>query len=60
MIRAMPTEAEVENIVNEILASQAKLKLSATEFLELEEAQGKVKELQEKMYNPISINDYKE
>jgi len=60
LIKAMPTEQEVENVVNEILASKAKSKLSDIELLELQEAQEKVKELQEKMYDPTSINQYKE
>lgn len=60
LIRAMPSEQEVENIVNEILASKAKNKLDASEFQELTEAQAKVKELQEKMYNPVAIDRYQE
>ncbi|SEN41840.1 ATP-dependent nuclease [Niastella yeongjuensis] len=60
LIRAMPTEEEVENVVNEILASKAKSKLSEGELLELQKAQEKVKELQEKMYDPTSINNYKD
>ena len=60
LIKAMPTEQEVENVVNEILASKAKLALGADEFQELIEAQDKVKELQEKMYNPESIDTYKD
>ena len=60
LIKAMPTEQEVENVVNEILASKAKQKLSEEEFSELTDAQEKVKQLQEKMYNPISINEYQQ
>lgn len=60
LIKAMPTEQEVENVVNEILASKAKTALGAEEFQELNDAQNKVKELQEKMYNPASIDNYKE
>jgi putative ATP-dependent endonuclease of OLD family len=60
LIKAMPTEQEVESIVNEILASKAKNKLSEKEFKELKEAQEKVQSLQEKMYNPASIGKYKE
>lgn len=60
LIKAMPTEQEVENVVNEILASKAKQKLSEEEFSELTDAQEKVKELQAKMYNPNSINKYEE
>lgn len=60
LIKAMPTEQEVENVVNEILASKARMKLGEDEFAELAAAQTKVKELQEKMYNPESIDTYKE
>jgi putative ATP-dependent endonuclease of OLD family len=60
LIKAMPTEQEVENVVNEILASKAKDKLSDEDFAELQEAQTKIKDLQEKMYNPKSIDQYKE
>lgn len=60
LIKAMPTEEEVETVVNEILAAKAQLVLSAEQFTELITAQNKVKELQEKMYNPLSINKYKE
>jgi predicted ATP-dependent endonuclease of OLD family len=60
LIKAMPTEAEVENVVNEILASKAKSKLDEKELVELKVAQQKIKDLQEKMYNPVSINAYEE
>ncbi len=60
LIKAMPSEQEIENVVNEILASKAKSKLSEDEFHELTEARDKVKNLQEKMYNPVSIASYQE
>ena len=60
LIKAMPTEQEVENVVNEILASKAKSKLSESEFGELQKAQETVRELQAKMYNLESIEAYKE
>lgn len=60
LIKAMPTEKEVEDVVNEILASKAKAKLNEDEFAELSAAQEKVKELQEKMYNSESIEKYEE
>jgi putative ATP-dependent endonuclease of OLD family len=60
LIKAMPTELEIEGVVNEILASKAKAKLDEKELAELITAQGKVQELQEKMYNPVSIGKYKE
>lgn len=59
VIKAMPTEEEVEKVVNEILASKAKLKLDHGELDELTKAQDTIKELQDKMYNPVSIQDYK-
>lgn len=58
LIKAMPSEQEVESIVNDILAAKAKSKLNEKECAELATAQEKVKELQEKMYNPISIQKY--
>lgn len=58
-IKAMPTEVEVEEIVNNILSSIAKEKLGNAELEELTHAQEKVKELQDKMYNPTVINNYK-
>lgn len=60
LIKAMPSELEVENVVNEILASKAKSKLNAEELVELQEAQNKLKDLQSKMYNPVTIDKYKE
>ncbi len=60
LIKAMPTESEVENVINEILSSKAKSKLNESEFAELQQAQEKIKSLQDKMYNPISINAYKD
>ncbi len=60
LIKAMPTEEEVEKVVNEILKSKARSKLSEADFEALSNAQKVVKEMQEKMYNPVSINDYKE
>lgn len=58
-IKAMPTEEEVEKVVNEILAAKAKLKLTESELHELKLAQKTVKELQDKMYNPETILRYK-
>lgn len=60
LIKAMPTEQEVETVVNEILASKAKSHLSGEEFEELSTAQETVKALQAKMYNQVSIDKYKE
>lgn len=59
-INAMPTEQEVEKVVNDILSSKAQARLSDKEFTELKEAQAKVQDLQDKMYNPASIDEYQE
>ncbi|MGN8072648.1 ATP-dependent nuclease [Mucilaginibacter sp. 22184] len=58
LIKAMPSEQEVESVVNDILASKAKLKLNETEFSELTDAQETVRKLQEKMYSPEIIRNY--
>lgn len=58
-IKAMPTENEVESIINDILSEKAKRLLTAKEVSELEDAKIKIKELQDKMYNPVSIASYK-
>lgn len=58
-IKAMPTESEVEDIVNEILSEKAKKALKDKEHKQLKEAQAKIKELQEKMYNPKAVEEYK-
>lgn len=59
-IKAMPTEAEGEAIINEILQQKAKAKLEDKDREELKEAQAKIQELQDKLYNPESIQSYKE
>ncbi|WP_293938146.1 ATP-dependent nuclease [Sphingobacterium sp. UBA5996] len=59
-IKAMPTEAEGEAIINEILKQKASSKLEDKERQELKEAQAKIQELQDKLYNPDSIKTYKE
>lgn len=58
-IKAMPTENEVESIINDILSEKAKRFLTAKEVSELEDAKIKIKQLQDKMYNPASISSYK-
>ncbi len=58
-IKAMPTENEVESIINDILSEKAKRFLTAKEVSELEDAKLKIKALQDKMYNPASIASYK-
>jgi putative ATP-dependent endonuclease of OLD family len=60
LIKAMPSEQEVEQIVNEILSSKAKERLSDKEMKELKDAQDTVRGLQEKMYNPEAINKYQD
>jgi len=59
-IKAMPTEAEGEAIINEILKQKANANLEDKERQELKEAQTKIQELQDKLYNPESIQSYKE
>lgn len=56
----MPTEAEGEAIINEILKQKASANLEDKERQELKEAQAKIQELQDKLYNPESIQSYKE
>jgi predicted ATP-dependent endonuclease of OLD family len=58
-IKAMPSEKEIEEIINNILSEKAKRFLTSKEIAELEDAKGKIKELQNKMYNPSSISSYK-
>lgn len=59
-IKAMPTESEVETIINQILKQKADNNLKDKERQELKEAQEKIIELQNKLYNPESILSYKE
>jgi putative ATP-dependent endonuclease of the OLD family len=59
-IKAMPTESEVETIINSILADKASKGLKDSEIEELKKAQDTIKELQDKLYNPESILKYKE
>jgi len=58
-IKAMPTEAELEVIVNKILSNKASQNLKDKEREEYLEAQKKIKELQDKIYNPVAIDNYK-
>lgn len=58
-IKAMPTEAEGEAIINEILKQKANAKLEDKERQELKEAQATIMKLQDKLYNPASIESYK-
>lgn len=59
-IKAMPSEEEAKNIINEILKSVAESRLKDTELAELQVAQLKIKELQEKMYNKDIIAKYED
>lgn len=59
-IQAMPTEEQVEKIINEILSQKAEKWLKGNEREELKQAKQKIKELQDKVYNPTSIKTYKE
>ncbi|WP_194852324.1 ATP-dependent nuclease [Nonlabens antarcticus] len=58
-IKAMPTEEEVDVIINEILAAKAALRLKEKDREELKIAQEKMRELQDKLYNAESIKAYK-
>lgn len=58
-IKAMPTEAEGEAIINAILKQKAENKLKDQDREELKIAQAKIQELQDKLYNPESIQSYK-
>ena len=58
-IKAMPTEEEVDVIINEILAAKATLRLKDKDREELKIAQEKMRELQDKLYNAESIEAYK-
>jgi predicted ATP-dependent endonuclease of OLD family len=59
-IKAMPTESEAESIINTILKLKAESNLKDKERQELKDAQEKILELQNKLYNPKSINLYKQ
>lgn len=59
-IKAMPTEKELDEILNEILSDMASKALEDNQRKELVEAQEKIKELQEKMYDPAAIKKYKD
>lgn len=59
-IKAMPTEAEAEAIINEILKQKATNNLEDKEREELIAAQAKIQELQDKLYNPAAIQSYKD
>ncbi|MDP2946642.1 MAG: AAA family ATPase [Nanoarchaeota archaeon] len=59
IIKAMPTEEEAEQVVNNILSSKAKERLDKEQLEKMKSAQDTVKELQEEMYNPASIAEYK-
>lgn len=59
-IKAMPTEDEAKSVLNEILKSLAENTLKSEELAALTAAQEKIKELQEKMYNPETVKKYEE
>ncbi len=58
-IQAMPTESQVETIVNEVLKEAAQKKLSNTESEEIKEAVKKITDLQDKAYSKANIDAYK-
>lgn len=57
-IKAMPDEEEAKAILNEILKAVAESRLKETELKELNDAQDKIKELQDKMYKKEVIEKY--
>lgn len=57
-IKAMPTEEEAKKILNDILKIMAESTLKTTDLEELRAAQNKIKELQDKMYDPSLIEEY--
>lgn len=61
----MPTEEEAKKILNDILKLMAESTLKKDDLAELKAAQDKIKELQDRMYDPklidayqASVNDY--
>ena len=57
-IKAMPTEEDAKATLNEILKILAEGTLKVTELEELKIAREKIKELQNKMYKPETIDKY--
>jgi len=57
-INAMPTEEQAKTILNEILKAMAESTLKTQDFMELQLAQAKIKELQDKMYDSELISTY--
>ncbi|EKE18702.1 MAG: hypothetical protein ACD_9C00258G0003 [uncultured bacterium] len=60
LIKAMPSEEETNNILNEILESKATNYLKDEEQEEYKKAVTILTELQDKMYNPEHLGDYKQ
>ncbi|WP_274534262.1 ATP-dependent nuclease, partial [Serratia marcescens] len=54
----MPTEEEAKKILNEILKMMAESTLKSSDLAELKAAQDKIKQLQDKMYDPDLIETY--
>ncbi|MEZ8697824.1 ATP-dependent endonuclease [Vibrio lentus] len=59
-IKAMPTEDEAKDILNDILKSMAENTLKTEDLVILEAAKAKIQELQEKMYNPELVAIYQD
>jgi predicted ATP-dependent endonuclease of OLD family len=59
-IKAMPTESDVESIVNEVLKEVATSRLSKADSEKLKKAQKIIDELQNDIYKPEDIATYKE
>ena len=59
-IKAMPTEDEAKDILNDILKSMAESTLKLADLVALDEAKAKIQELQDKMYNPELVSSYQD
>lgn len=57
-VQAMPTEEQVKTVVNEILKEVANARLTKEQIQELEAAQATIKDLQDKVYDRESIDEY--
>lgn len=60
LIKAMPTEEEAKQVLNEVLKSVAEATLEEKELKELIEAREKIRGLQDKMYKAETISKYQD
>lgn len=59
-IKAMPTEGDVQNIVNTVLKDIADRKLKSGKLKKLKDAENTINELQNEVYSKASIDAYKD